>query len=105
MKAARPARHCTIGSAFVLFVERLDTLVEAKGNAERDSIRMAIGQLLDYRRFYKPTPTCAVLLPEKPSDDLRKLIERVGMQVFYRAGKSFVLQKGGGVRVRLPKGK
>jgi hypothetical protein len=34
-----------------VYVKDLNTLVEAKGSIDRNSIRMVIGQLLDYRRF------------------------------------------------------
>ena len=43
-------------------------LVEAKGSDARSSIRMAIGQLLDYRRLQESHPSMAVLLPHKPSE-------------------------------------
>ena len=41
-------------------------LFEAKGDVRRTSVRMAIGQLLDYRRFEPPWMKVAILLPRQP---------------------------------------
>ncbi len=47
-----------------LFDHQSHLLVEAKANADRASIRMAIGRLLDYSRFVTPEPKAlAVSLP------------------------------------------
>jgi hypothetical protein len=51
-----------------------NNLLEAKGTVTREAIRMAIGQLADYRRFIDPRPSCAVLLPERPRPDLETLL-------------------------------
>ena len=48
-----------------LYVPATGLLVEAKGSVERGCIRMAIGQLTDYRRFVE-NADCALLLPERP---------------------------------------
>jgi hypothetical protein len=45
-------------------------IVEAKGTVTREAIRMAVGQLLDYRRFVDQPHKLAVLLPEVPRPDL-----------------------------------
>ncbi|THV31314.1 hypothetical protein [Glycomyces paridis] len=66
-------------------------LYEAKAGADRDSIRMAIGQLLDYRRHLDPVPSAlAVLLPEAPSADLRDLLDEVGIAVVHEVDGVFV---------------
>jgi hypothetical protein len=65
-------------------------LYEAKGKADRNSVRMAIGQLFDYRRSIEPTPLLAILLPEAPKPDVRDLIESVGISLVYEANGSFV---------------
>ncbi|MCD0445229.1 hypothetical protein LO763_16565 [Glycomyces sp. A-F 0318] len=78
-------------------IQRTDTfdataevLYEAKAKADRDSIRMAIGQLLDYRRHIDPAPAgLAILLPEAPGDDLRGLIASVGMSLVYEQNGVF----------------
>ena len=57
-----------------LYDKTRNNLVEAKGTASRDAIRMAIGQLADYSRFIKPEPHLAVLLPERPRRDLEELL-------------------------------
>ncbi|MGW7609169.1 hypothetical protein ACWGKW_18220 [Streptomyces sp. NPDC054766] len=52
-----------------------NVLYEAKGLATRNNVRMAIGQLLDYRRHLKVPAglRLAVLLPESPTADLQAL--------------------------------
>jgi hypothetical protein len=76
-----------------LFADLLDrtgnTLFEAKGTVERGSIRMAVGQLLDYRRFLEPGPRLAVLLPSLPRQDLRDYLQSAGIGLIWRDGKRF----------------
>lgn len=55
-------------------------LYEAKGRARRNDVRMAIGQLLDYRRHIPQEGLkLAILLPGAPEDDVRDLIDGLGM--------------------------
>ena len=57
------------------WIDETQTLIEAKANTERTSIRMAIGQLLDYQRHHIPKPkNLAVLLPNLPNNDLVDLL-------------------------------
>lgn len=81
------------GEAKPLFSDLMDrttnTLYEAKGSVERGAIRMAIGQLMDYRRFVEPRPRLAVLLPSRPRDDLRDLLTSVGVAIVWREGEGF----------------
>lgn len=58
-----------------------NVLYEAKGKAARESVRMAIGQLLDYRRHIDVPDglRLAILLPEEPSSDLRALLDTEGI--------------------------
>jgi 5-methylcytosine-specific restriction protein A len=66
-------------------------LYELKGNAERNAVRMAIGQLMDYRRHINPpNPALAVLLPEEPKEDLKALLDTLGIALVYREGAAFV---------------
>jgi hypothetical protein len=55
-------------------------LYEAKAAPERQKIRMAIGQLLDYARFIVPEPRLRVLVPAEPNHDLCRLlaVARIG---------------------------
>lgn len=64
-------------------------LYEAKGNGLRTSVRMAIGQLLDYRRFEDPQLRLAVLLPRKPAQDLIDLIHAVPASAVWRTEDGF----------------
>ena len=47
---------------------------QTEADVGRTSIRTAIGQLLDYRRFEEPDWQLGVLLPRPPDDDLVHLI-------------------------------
>jgi hypothetical protein len=82
------------------YVKNLNTLVEAKGSLDRNSIRMAIGQLLDYRRFVEEAAVrCAVLLPEIPRQDLLQLLAYAGVLIYFPEKDGFVLMDGHGQRV------
>ncbi len=64
-------------------------LIEAKGTVTREAIRMAIGQLLDYQRWVDPRPRLAILLPERPRDDLIHLIADCKIALIYRDDTEF----------------
>ena len=72
-----------------LFNRVTNQLVEAKGTAEREDIRMAIGQLVDYARFVSPAPELYVLLPELPSHDLRDLLATAGIGLILPSSDGF----------------
>jgi hypothetical protein len=59
------------------------TLIEAKQASTRDYIRAAIGQILDYQRFWKAKHR-AVLLPDKPDADLLRLLDSVAIKAIWR---------------------
>jgi hypothetical protein len=62
-------------------------LYEAKSSTQRDAIRMAIGQLLDYRHHIDAVvPKLTVLLPERPSEDLLSLLDKCGMSCVFATG-------------------
>lgn len=69
-------------------------LIEAKANTARDSLRMALGQLLDYGRFISGTER-AVLLPERPSEDLLALLNTQGISAIWATARGFVDNTGG----------
>lgn len=59
-------------------------LYEAKASSSRSSVRMAIGQLADYRRHITvPDLRCALLLPERPTSDLCDLIASNDLTLTY----------------------
>jgi hypothetical protein len=65
-------------------------LYEAKSSAGRADVRMAIGQLLDYRRYLDvPGLVCVVLLPERPAEDLGELIGLVGFELVFEEDGAF----------------
>ena len=75
-------------------VDKTDHLLyEAKGNVERGSVRMAIGQLLDYRRFECHSITLAILLPRRPAQDLIELIHEAPATAVWRTKDGFASSK------------
>ena len=64
-------------------------LHEAKGDVRRSSVRMAIGQLLDYRRFEPASTSLAVLLPRQPAQDIIRLIGSVPAVAVWRTKDGF----------------
>ncbi len=64
------------------------TLYEAKGTTTRDAIRRAIGQLLDYRRHIAVDDLrLAVLLPDRPSNDLLDLLSSLDIACVYESSE------------------
>jgi hypothetical protein len=66
-----------------LVVEALSLLGEAKASADRDHVRMALGQLVDYGRFEVDLRHRVVILPTRPFDDLLDLIATAGCSVLF----------------------
>lgn len=65
-----------------LWDETTAELIEAKGTVTRDSLRTALGQLLDYGRFAGAT-TLGVLVPSRPRPDLVSYLHHAGVHVIY----------------------
>ncbi|MFI6682616.1 restriction endonuclease [Streptomyces sp. NPDC050485] len=84
------------GEAKPLYTDLYDAtdklLIEAKATATREAIRMAIGQLFDYRRYLEPQTDIALLLPSKPRPDLLKLCHaaEVAASVIWPEGETYV---------------
>ena len=64
-------------------------LIEAKASASRQDVRMAIGQLLDYRRHSDKKASLALLLPDRPTDDLVDLLHGLRVLVIFEAERRF----------------
>jgi hypothetical protein len=60
-------------------------LIEAKATVSREHLRMAVGQLLDYRRFVDAA-TLTVLVPRRPRADLLAYLAAAGVQAVYPDG-------------------
>ena len=59
--------------------EEGNELFEAKPSCDRQAVRMAVAQLLDYRRHIPSNPRLTVLLPCRPSKDVEDFAERCGI--------------------------
>jgi hypothetical protein len=71
------------------WVQELNVLIEAKNSDSRSSLREAIGQLYDYRRFHKPLPRLAVLLPYQPTGDRLELLHSARIEAIWPRGNMF----------------
>lgn len=80
-----------------LFDATTGTLIEAKGSVERNAVRMAIGQLCDYRRFFAAGEIehVAALFPTEPRADLANLLSEQGIVVIHQTEKGFEDSTGG----------
>jgi hypothetical protein len=72
-----------------IWVRDLQLLVEAKGDVDRASVRMALGQLIDYAQGADSECGRAVLLPERPSQGILELIHAGGAYAIWPSGDSF----------------
>jgi hypothetical protein len=68
-------------------------LIEAKSSTSREDLRMAIGQLFDYKRLSqqagRAVARIAVLLPERPAADMEALLTSLNIGVIWRNGRTF----------------
>jgi hypothetical protein len=67
-----------------LFDRRKWRLFEAKAKLSRHALRTAVGQLLDYRRFFRRSPSVGVLLPERPTKSSLVFLDACRVTVVWR---------------------
>lgn len=76
------------------WIEENNTLLEAKSSASRNSIRAAIGQLLDYKFQIEnqgiEVRGLAILLPQKPRESLLNLLTSLKINLIYKDGNKFI---------------
>ena len=79
------------------WINETKTLIEAKASSKRSDIRMAIGQLHDYKRHHVPKPEkLAIMLPAQPREDLIDLIFSQGIEIIYEKDKNFYHMRNNG---------
>ena len=85
-----------VGSARPLacdaFDETNNVLIEAGATADRNSLRLAVGRLLDYARFHHPRPVLRVVLAREPGPDLVVYLTGLGIQLAYPDDGGFTLR-------------
>ena len=77
------------------WVEYRNALIEAKNSDSRNAIRLAIGQLYDYRRFHQAPIQLAVLLHNEPTGDRLDLLRSAGVEAIWEHGPGFRDSAGG----------
>ncbi|MDR7279066.1 hypothetical protein [Catenuloplanes atrovinosus] len=78
-----------------LFDEFTNVLIEVKARADRNHLRLAVGQLYDYRRYLAFPVDLAVLVPTHPSADLMKLLEAADIGAIWPEGHTFADSEDG----------
>jgi hypothetical protein len=78
-----------------VFLPEKNVLIEAAPSDRRSDIRMAIGQLMDYRHFEGTAPGTAVLLPYAPSAEIRDFLSALGIGTVWPHGEGFRDSAGG----------
>ncbi|MCU0281475.1 MAG: hypothetical protein MUE66_06545 [Acidimicrobiia bacterium] len=74
------------------FDETNNVLIEARATTDRNSLRLAVGQLLDYARFHHPRPVLRVVLAREPGPDLAGYLTGLGIQIAYPDDGGFALR-------------
>lgn len=64
-------------------------LLEAKASADRRAVREAIGQLYDYAQKESGAVRKVVLLPERPEEDLLKVLDSANITAIWRTGSGW----------------
>ena len=59
-------------------------LIEAKVNCDRFTLRLALGQLFDYKRSYLRRPSLGVLLASRPSPSCIEFLAHFGVTTIWR---------------------
>lgn len=84
-----------------LFLAAKYTLFEAKSYVDRETLRTALGQLLDYQRCYERHPRLAVLLPRRPADTMIELFTAKRVSVVWRSRGGAFDDSAGGAFTRI----
>ncbi|MGW1344259.1 hypothetical protein ACWCOV_24690 [Kribbella sp. NPDC002412] len=71
------------------YCRNTNVLYEAKSGADRSTVRLGVGQLLDYLRFIPGAKGC-LLLPTRPSENVIAFIRSCGLGLTYPAGDSWI---------------
>ncbi|WP_409464814.1 EVE domain-containing protein [Amycolatopsis sp. GA6-003] len=72
-----------------LFDAEANTLIEAKSSNKRESVRMALGQLLDYRHHLATGAELACLLPARPAPSIAEVLHSHQVKVIYEERGTF----------------
>lgn len=65
-----------------------DNLIEVKGSVDRFTMRLALGQILDYARYVSPAWK-TVLVPSQPEPEILELFDASGVALIWPEGSSF----------------
>ncbi len=74
-----------------IYDETAGELIEVKAGTDRPTIRLALGQILDYARYATPSAS-ALLVPHQPTDELIALLHAFGISVIWPSAEAFERQ-------------
>lgn len=72
-----------------LYDEAADDLIEVKSSIDRSTMRLALGQILDYAQMLRPT-LCTILVPDRPAQGMIDVCHHHGVRVVWRSGDAFI---------------
>ncbi|WP_210085557.1 hypothetical protein [Mycobacterium sp. OAE908] len=75
-----------------LYDETIDDLIEVKSSVERSTMRLALGQILDYAKIINPTNR-TILVPRRPVRGIIELFHHHGVRVVWRDGQTFIASR------------
>ena len=77
-----------------IYMSDIGYLIEAKGDIKRSSIRMGLGQVIDYSDLAKQSNETiqfkGLLLPEKPDDSIINLLKFVDIKTIWQEDDNFI---------------
>ena len=77
-----------------IYMSDIGYLIEAKGDIKRSSIRMGLGQVIDYSDLAKQSNETiqfkGLLLPEKPDDSIINLLKSVDIKTIWQEDDNFI---------------
>ena len=78
-----------------LYDETTDDLIEVKSSIERSTMRLALGQILDYAQVLNPTYR-TILVPDRPALGIIDLFHYHGVRAVWRSGDAFISSETAG---------
>jgi len=68
-----------------MFIPARWALIEAKATIDRQVLRSALGQLLDYQRYYERHPRLGILVPERPTTAMIELMAAKRVTIIWQS--------------------
>jgi hypothetical protein len=99
-KGHKLSRHQIASDGTYLYTDiydaTTDDLIEVKSSTDRVTMRLALGQILDYAELIEPSPTIrTVLVPRQPTRTIIDLFKQHGVRIVWaNDGYAFTASDG-----------